>query len=50
MPNTTPTVTWARPRDARVAWQAYLSDKIKVRELHSGVVQYATDDGDWQDA
>lgn len=46
----TPTVAWAKPADARVAWQAYLSDKIKVRELNSGVVQYAVGDGDWADA
>lgn len=46
----TPTVAWAKPADARVAWQVYLNGAIKVRQLNSGVVQFATGENEWEDA
>lgn len=46
----TPTIAWAKPNDRRVAWQAYVGDKIKIRELNDGTVQYATGESEWEDA
>ena len=43
-------VNIARPDDSRVDWQVYIADAIKVRQLNSGVVEYAVDDGDWTEA
>jgi len=34
----------------RVLYQFYVNGSIAVRELNSGIVQYKTGDGDWQDA
>lgn len=46
----TPTIAWANPQDTRVAWQFYADGVIKVRQLNSGIVQYAVGDSDWLDA
>ena len=43
-------VNIARPDDSRVDWQVYIDGAIKVRQLNSGVVEYAVDDGDWTEA
>lgn len=45
----TPTIAWASPRPDEV-FRAYVGDKLKVRELNDGTVQYAVSDGDWVDA
>lgn len=45
-----PTIAVARPNDKRVAWQVYLDGAIKVRRLNSGIIEVATDDGDWRAA
>lgn len=43
-------LAWARPADKRVEAQFYAFGKIKVRLLNNGIVQYATGDGEWEDA
>lgn len=43
------TVTWANPKPDEV-WRVYIGDKIKVREMNSGIVQVATGGSDWKDA
>lgn len=42
----TPTIVFAHPKPEEV-WRAYVGDKVKIRELNSGIVQVAADDGDW---
>lgn len=43
-------VNIARPDDSRVDWQVYIDGAIKVRQLNSGVVESAVDDGEWTQA
>lgn len=45
-----PIAAWATPRTEE-AWRVYLDGAIKVRQLNSGVVQYAVGDNiEWRDA
>ena len=42
-----PVIRFAKPRPEEV-WRAYINGKIKIRELNSGLMQVAVDDGDWK--
>ena len=43
-----PVVVWATPLKHE-AWRCYIGEKIKVRELNTGIVQVAGLDGDWEE-
>lgn len=43
-----PLITYANPKPEE-AYRFYLSDKVAIRELNSGIVQIKTGYGDWQE-